>query len=357
MKQFLITAAGVFAGLVIFLIGVPLLLIGMAVSATAPQPVPAKTVLELDLRGPLSDQSARNPLWGLARNSTSVMSIVETLHRAESDDRIKGLFVRLPEGGVEPGMADEIRQAFLRFRAAGKPIYAHSQGVYPAGFVTTTYMLGAASDQFWMQPGASLQVTGVATEDLFFKRFFDKYGVVPQYEQRREYKNAVNGFLYSDYTPAHREATLSWMGAVYQSNLAAAAGDRKADAAVLRQTLEAGPYVAEDAQRLKLIDKLGQVREAEQAMLEKAGAKDISTYDSKQPPGLDIHEMGGVRMGNDPATSLLNKWNQLHACQNVFITDGACMTSTGNQSPSILYMALTARAVNYAAEELKKGNL
>ncbi len=92
-------------------------------------------------------------------------------------------------------------------------------------------------------------------------------------------------------------------------------------------------------------------------MLEKAGCKNINTYDNKQPPGLDIHEMGGVRMGNDPATSLLNKWNQLHHCKNVFVTDGACMTSTGNQSPSILYMALTARAANYAAEELKKGNL
>lgn len=93
------------------------------------------------------------------------------------------------------------------------------------------------------------------------------------------------------------------------------------------------------------------------AMLEKAGARDISTYDSKQPPGLDIHEMGGIRMGKDPATSMLNKWNQLHACKNVFVTDGSCMASTGNQSPSILYMALTARAVDYAAEELKKGNL
>ena len=63
-------------------------------------------------------------------------------------------------------------------------------------------------------------------------------------------------------------------------------------------------------------------------------------------PGLDIHEMGGVRMGNDPTTSLLNEWNQLHHCKNVFVTDGACMTSTGSQSPSILYMAFTARAVN-----------
>lgn len=100
-------------------------------------------------------------------------------------------------------------------------------------------------------------------------------------------------------------------------------------------------------------DFLEQARE----MMEKVGAKVISTWDSKQPPGLDIHEMGGVRMGRDPKTSMLNEWNQLHACKNVFVTDGACMTSTGNQSPSILYMALTARAVAHAVEELKKGNL
>jgi choline dehydrogenase-like flavoprotein len=89
-------------------------------------------------------------------------------------------------------------------------------------------------------------------------------------------------------------------------------------------------------------------------MFEKAGVYDISSYDNHQPPGLDIHEMGGCRMGKDPRTSLLNEWNQLHHCNNVFVTDGACMTSTGNQSPSILYMALTARAANYAAEQLKK---
>ena len=92
-------------------------------------------------------------------------------------------------------------------------------------------------------------------------------------------------------------------------------------------------------------------------MLEAAGCKDIQSHDTKQAPGLDIHEMGGVRMGNNPKTSLLNKWNQLHACQNVFVTDGACMTSTGNQSPSILYMALTARAASHAIQELKRGNL
>jgi choline dehydrogenase-like flavoprotein len=90
-------------------------------------------------------------------------------------------------------------------------------------------------------------------------------------------------------------------------------------------------------------------------MLEKAGFKDIYRSDSKQAPGLDIHEMGGVRMGKDPKTSLLNKFNQLHACKNVYVTDGACMTSTGTQNPSLTFMAITARAANHAIEELRKG--
>jgi choline dehydrogenase-like flavoprotein len=92
-------------------------------------------------------------------------------------------------------------------------------------------------------------------------------------------------------------------------------------------------------------------------MLEAAGVKNIHTHDNHWAPGRDIHEMGGCRMGKDPKTSLLNKWNQLHHCQNVFVTDGACMTSTANQSPSIFYMALTARAAQYAVEALKKRDL
>jgi choline dehydrogenase-like flavoprotein len=92
-------------------------------------------------------------------------------------------------------------------------------------------------------------------------------------------------------------------------------------------------------------------------MLEKAGLKNIQSEDNHQAPGKDIHEMGGCRMGNDPKESMLNKWNQLHAVKNVFVTDGACMTSSACQNPSLTYMAITARAANYAVSELKKGNL
>ncbi|MGO4911232.1 GMC oxidoreductase [Leeuwenhoekiella sp. W20_SRS_FM14] len=92
-------------------------------------------------------------------------------------------------------------------------------------------------------------------------------------------------------------------------------------------------------------------------MLEAAGCKDISYYNNVTAPGACIHEMGTARMGNDPKTSVLNKWNQIHAVPNVFVTDGACMTSSGTQNPSITYMALTARAVDYAHKQLEAGEL
>jgi choline dehydrogenase-like flavoprotein len=92
-------------------------------------------------------------------------------------------------------------------------------------------------------------------------------------------------------------------------------------------------------------------------MAEASGFRDIRVWDSQEVPGLGIHEMGTARMGRDPKTSVLNGFNQMHAVKNVFVTDGACMTSSACQNPSITYMALTARAANHAVEELKKQNL
>jgi len=94
-----------------------------------------------------------------------------------------------------------------------------------------------------------------------------------------------------------------------------------------------------------------------QEMLERAGFKNIGSRDSQQSPGLGIHEMGTARMGKDVKTSVLNEHNQVWGANNVFVTDGACMTSNACQNPSLTYMALTARAADYAVNELKKGNL
>ncbi len=92
-------------------------------------------------------------------------------------------------------------------------------------------------------------------------------------------------------------------------------------------------------------------------MLDAGGFKNIQTFDREIGIGLGIHEMGTARMGKDPKTSVLNKWNQVHACKNVYVTDGSFMTSAGCQNPSLGYMAFTARAVDHAVNELKRNNI
>ncbi|MCJ7467214.1 MAG: GMC oxidoreductase, partial [Maribacter sp.] len=100
-----------------------------------------------------------------------------------------------------------------------------------------------------------------------------------------------------------------------------------------------------------------QIKDDAVEMLEKAGFKNILAFDNQSPPGHGIHEMGTARMGKDPKTSVLNGFNQVHAAKNVFVTDGACMTSSSCVNPSLTYMAITARAADHAVAELKKQNI
>jgi choline dehydrogenase-like flavoprotein len=92
-------------------------------------------------------------------------------------------------------------------------------------------------------------------------------------------------------------------------------------------------------------------------MLVSAGFENVRPLGEGKPPGHSMHEMGTARMGRDPATSVLNGHNQAHDVQNLFITDGSCMTSTGSVNPSLTYMALSARAANYAADRLASGEM
>jgi protease-4 len=272
MKQFLITIAGVFVGLALFFIGVPMLFIAWATAVTRPTPVASHSVLVLDLREGLTDQPDQNPLTALSGKTGSVLGVEEALRAASRDDRIGGLLVRLPEGGLAPASADELRLALKRFRAAGKPILAHGQGLYADEMALSTYEVAAATGDIWLQPSSSFQATGLSRQDIFFKGFFDRHGIQPDYQQRYQYKTAINPFLYDDYTPAQREEELSWMGSVYDVALADVAADRGLAVGRLKSLVEAGPYAAAAAQANGLVDHLGQVKDAENAILAKAGA-------------------------------------------------------------------------------------
>lgn len=111
--------------------------------------------------------------------------------------------------------------------------------------------------------------------------------------------------------------------------------------------------VIKDNEKKMRIDMANDAKE----MLEAAGVKNVNIYNSEAVLGKGIHEMGTARMGRDPKTSVLNGWNQVWDAQNVFVTDGAAMTSAACQNPSLTYMALTARAADHAVSELKKGNI
>jgi len=136
----------------------------------------------------------------------------------------------------------------------------------------------------------------------------------------------------------------------YQENRVTLNKEKKDIHGLPTLNIDAGWKDNEKAMRKDMMDAAAE-------MFEASGFKDISTFDGADNIGLGIHEMGTARMGKDSKTSVLNKWNQVHEAPNVFVTDGAAMTSSACQNPSLTYMALTARAASHAVEELKKGNL
>lgn len=283
MKQFLITLGAVLVAMFIMMIGIPIMLVASVIASSEPKPK-SNVVVSIDLRDGLTDQSPDNPLAFLTGDSLSTMKIVTTMHAIADDPNVKAVVIRLPEGGMAPAASEEVRSAIRYVRAAGKPVLAHSQGLYPSTMVMASYMVGASSTELWLQPTASFQVTGMGTTSLFMKRAFDKYGLKASFEQRQEYKNAVNPYLHDDYTPAHREATLSWMGSIYDNMIKNVAEDRKSTPEKIKATLEAGPYGADQAKSLGLISHIGQVSEME-AAAKKYGDEnteiiDISEYTS-----------------------------------------------------------------------------
>jgi protease IV len=230
--------------------------------------LPSNMVLQLDARKSIGDKSA-NGLLDLGDRSLSVMDIVMTLDRAERDRRVKGVFMRVGSGDLSVPRAEELRDALKRFRAAGKFVIAHSQSFYSGGL--GDYVLAAASDEIWMQPVSTFFSAGASTSTLFLKGLFDKVEATPQFVQRREYKNAVNMFTETDFTPAHREATLRILQSWYDSSVDEVAMDRNLTRDALVSVLDNAPVTVEEVHQKGLITHIGYDDEARDAAEQKAG--------------------------------------------------------------------------------------
>jgi protease IV len=273
VKQFLITIAGVFLGLLLFFVLIPVAFVasmGGSKPATPPQ-----TVLALDLRAPMSDQRPASAFAGLS-GGASVVGIVTRLDRAERDSAVKGLFVRAGELGMAPAHAEEIRQAILDFRRSGKFVIAHSQGFdLPT---LSNYVAVSGADEIWMQATGDFTATGLVSETMFLGGLFERFGIAAEFEQFYEFKNAADVYTRRDYSEAHREATQSLLGGVYNAFLAAVAVDRKVAVEQLKAALDRAPLAARDAQGARLIDKTGRPEDARDAAAVRAGGVDSATF-------------------------------------------------------------------------------
>ncbi|WP_022701771.1 S49 family peptidase [Oceanicaulis alexandrii] len=320
MKQFWLTffgsIAGVIAGailcivFVIFLIGG---LIGAALETAARSDAPPLTgnamVLELDLRTPRLDQPSASPF--AFAEPLSIVELSQALERARTDSRVAAVFVRANTLSLPAAQAEQIHTLLARISDAGKPVIAHAQG-FEGGSVLPYFAVGGA-DEIWMQDSASFTAVGLSVETLFLGGMFEQFGVQPQFVQFHEFKNAADTFTRTGYTDAHREATLSWLGSIHDTALAALARSRDIEPERLRALVEAGPYSAEQALDLGLVDRLGHVAAARQSVLDRAGPNarivDIALYHkgpvspppSQAPVIALVEAQGGIVTGASEA--------------------------------------------------------
>jgi protease IV len=298
VKNFVITIAGVFVGLLLFVVVLPLILIMGAVAASGPPATPSKSVLVLDLRGALSDQPSLSPLAALTGSgATSVIEIVRKLEMAEADPAVEGLLVRAPEAGLAPAHAEEVRQALIDFRASGKFVIAHAQNFQ--GPSITSYVAISAADEVWLQPASDFGATGIAAESVFLGGLMERFGIIPQFEQLYEYKSFAETYTTRDFSGPNREATESLLGSVYNAALASLAFDRKIPVEQLKALLDTAPLAPQAARTAKLIDQIGMPEDAADAALKRAGTDDpgrlidLGAYIPSEGRGPMIAVVGG----------------------------------------------------------------
>jgi protease-4 len=256
----------------------------MGAASSAPER-PDNVVLSLDLNAEMTDQA---PTGGFAALSSSpgFIDLLTKLKAAESDEHVKGLFIRGAFIGTGSSRAEELRQALHSFRDSGKFVIAHSQGTLGVRGPSAYWSI-AAADEIWMQPGSDLVVPGLTFETEFFKGLFEKIDVTPEIYPFYEYKNAPNSYKETSYTEPHKEALLTLAESVWSTGIDAIAEDRGLKAADVRTALESGPLPAETAISMKLLDKTGYPEEASAAALERAGKDaelvELAYYDAPAP--------------------------------------------------------------------------
>jgi protease-4 len=267
MRGFIIHTLATVVGLFVFILLFFLLAIA---SAPSKPPLPGTMVLSLDLRKELSDKASTDPFAQLSGDRESVMGIVLALARAERDDRVKGLYVRIG-AGMSALQVSELREAIQSFRDAGKFVTVHAQSLYQP--TLGDYYLATAADEVWMQRESHFFSSGIAGRGVFAKDMLEHLGIKAQWGSRYEYKTAAHIFTEDDFTGPNRESTERLVSSLYDTIVTKAAADRGMEREQMVALLNAAPHTSEEAAAAGLIDHIGYDFDVEKAVKERAGAR------------------------------------------------------------------------------------
>jgi protease-4 len=253
MKKFLVTVLAIIGALTVLVVmaGGAAGLIAMAGKGS----VSDRTILEIDFEKGIIETVPDDPIGSFFKDKvTTLRDVVDALEKGGADPKVAGLVARIGEAPMGVADIQEIRDAVLRFRKAGKPAVAWGEtfGEFAPG--NRSYYLASAFEEIWLQPSGDVGLTGLMAESPFLKGTFDKVGLVPRMDHRYEYKNAMNMYTETKYTPAHREATGKVIDSLFGQIVKGIGEGRKLSPDEVKARFDAGPYLGKEALEARLVD-------------------------------------------------------------------------------------------------------
>jgi len=251
--------------------------------------VPSNATLVLRVGGSLTEL-APNDVVGYLRGTKmpTVRGIVDNLRKAKVDARVRAVLLK-PTGFDSPfwGKVQEVRDAVVDFRKSGKPVYAYLE--YGGD---REYYLATAADKVFLMPSTALDLTGVATYELFLRGTLDKIGVIPDLHRIGDYKTAVNTFREKAYTAAHREMDQSMNRDLYEQIVRGIADGRKKNESDIRALIDDGPFLPEDALHAGLVDDVAYADQVDDKLRsgEKRAHLDTDDYARVNPSSLGLNK-------------------------------------------------------------------
>jgi protease-4 len=221
-------------------------------------PLPGNILLTADLTRELPEGASEEPLLRLLVGSKPTLrDFLDAMEAAGDDPRVKGLLARVGDDGLGLARIQEVRDAITSFRGKGKFALAFADSFGEFGPGTRPYYLATAFDEIWLQPMGNVGLTGLYAEAPFLRGTLDLLGIAPEFDHREEYKTAMNLLTETKMTPAHREEVEGLLTSVAGQVIRGIAQGRKLSDAEVRDLIDRGPLLGEEAVEAKLIDRLG----------------------------------------------------------------------------------------------------